>query len=317
MRGRGPATGAEFRLTFRGWIRGAGPNERLSWRRPSLGRGFSRDTSESSGQPVLFADSIDLPDDASSDAIEEVHGLFLLGEGHYHVTWSVLDDLGRVFRKEWDLDAKATGKERITMPPATVGDLAWRPAVGAPAGAYPQRVTLLVNVARTASYPWTTLLAVLAPLIERLSAASVRLVVFDLPQQRELFREDGFTLNRMNRLVHATNWLTGRVDPGRFEHQAGVWDLLANLVNGESESRELADAEVFVGAPWWIKEAMPSGFPKPDKGVTPRFFSVHYSNANASRIPREGAGGWQGDIGARGGTSAGSRAGADAGPLLR
>jgi hypothetical protein len=66
----------------------------------------------------------------------------------------------------------------------------------------------------------------------------VRLVVFDLPQQLELFRENGFTLNGMNRLVHATDWLTGRVDPGPFEHQAGVWDLLADLVNGEIQSPE-------------------------------------------------------------------------------
>jgi hypothetical protein len=250
---------------------------------------------EGSGQPVLFTDSIDLPDDASSDAIEEVHGLFLFGEGHYHVKWSMLDDLGRVFRKEWDLEAKATGKERITMPSDTAGDLAWRSAAEAPASAYPQRVTLLVNVARTAGYPWTTLLAVLEPLVEKLSTASVRLVVFDLPQQRDLFREDGFTLNGMNRLVHATNWLTGRVDPGPFEHQAGIWDLLANLVNGEIQSPEPADAVVFVGAPWWIREVMPSGFPKPDKGMTPRFFSVHYSNAGASRIVH-GAGSWQGDM---------------------
>jgi len=207
------------------------------------------------GQPVLFADSIDLPDDASSDAIEEVHGLFLLEEGHYHVKWSMLDDLGRVFRKEWDLEAKATGKERITMPSGTAGDLAWRSAAEARASAYPQRVTLLVNVSRTAGYPWTTLLAVLEPLVERLSTASVRLVVFDLPQQRELFRADDFTLNSMNRLVHATNWLTGRVDPGPFEHQAGVWDLLANLVNGEIQSPKPADAVVCnssVGAIWAI-----------------------------------------------------------------
>ncbi len=152
-----------------------------------------------------------------------------------------------------------------------------------------------MNVSRTAGYPWTTLLAVLEPLVERLSTASVRLVVFDLPQQRELFRADDFTLNSMNRLVHATNWLTGRVDPGPFEHQAGVWDLLANLVNREIQPPEPADTVVFVGAPWWIREVMPSGFPKPDKGMTPRFFSVHYSNAGASRIVH-GAGSWQGDM---------------------
>jgi hypothetical protein len=160
-----------------------------------------------------------------------------------------------------------------------------------------------VNVARTAGYPWTTLLGVLASLVDRLPPlASVRLVAFDLPRQRELFREDGFTLNGMNRLVHETNWLTtGQVHEGAFEYQAGVWDLLANLVNGEIHSPEPADAVVFVGAPWWIKEAMPSGFPKPDKGMTPRFFSVHYSNSNAGRIVPHGTGGWQGDVGRSGG----------------
>lgn len=256
---------------------------------------------EGSGQPVLFTDTIDLPDDASPDAIEEVHGLFLLGEGRYHVKWSVLDDLGRVTRKEWDLEAKATGKERITMPSGMSGDLAWRSAADAPASASPQRVTLLVNVARTAGYPWTTLLAALEPVVERLSTASVRLVALDLPEQRERFREEGFALNGMNRLVHATNWLTGRVDTGPSEHQAGVWDLLANLVNGETQSPKPADAVVFIGAPWWIREAIPPGFPKPDKGTTPRFFSIHYSNANAGRIAPHGAGGWQGDIGMHGG----------------
>ena len=84
---------------------------------------------ESSGQTVLFTDSIDLPDDASSDAIEEVYGLFLLGEAHYQVKWSMLDNLGRLFLKEWDLEAKATGKEWIMMPSGAAGDLAWRSTV--------------------------------------------------------------------------------------------------------------------------------------------------------------------------------------------
>ena len=35
--------------------------------------------------------------------------------------------------------------------------------------------------------------------------------------------------------------------------------------------------------------------PQTGKGMTPRFFSVHYSNAGASRIVH-GAGSWQGDM---------------------
>jgi hypothetical protein len=173
---------------------------------------FSVTPREGSGQPVLLTDSIALPE-APSDAMEEVHGLFLLGEGHCHVKWSMLDDLGRVARKEWDLEAKATGKEKITMPSGVAGDLAWRSSAEVPASVSPQRVTLLVNIARTGGYPWTKLLATLAPLLDSLSSASVRLVLFDLPQQCELFREDRFTLNGMNRLVHETNWLTAHVDP--------------------------------------------------------------------------------------------------------
>jgi hypothetical protein len=127
-------------------------------------------------------------------------------------------------------------------------------------------------------------------------------VVFDLPHQRELFREDGFTLNGMNRLVHLTNWLTASpVPPSAFEHQAGVWDLLANLVNREIQSPEQADAVVFLGAPDYIKEAMPSAFPKPDKTMQSRFYSVHYSRAGR-RIVHQGAGGWQGGVGAQPGS---------------
>jgi len=227
-------------------------------------------------QPVLFADSIELPEDRP-DATEEVHGAFLLGEGHYHVKWSILDDLGRVFRKEWDLQAKPEANEKSAMPPATAGDLSWRPATAPSASAYPRRVTVLVNAAPTAGYPWTNLLGTLAPLVERLSVSSIRLVALSLPQERELFHEDGFRLDGMNRVVHATNRL---IDPAAdhsiLKHQAGVWELLATLVNREVQAPEPVDAVIFVGAPWWIKEQMPSGFPKAGRVLGPRFFSLHY-----------------------------------------
>jgi len=248
-------------------------------------------------QPVLFADSIELPDDRPN-ATEEGHGAFLLGEGHYHVKWSILDAVGRVFRKEWDLDAKPEGHEKIAMPPGTTGDLSWHPATAPSASGYPGRVTILMNAAPTAGYPWTNLLGTLAPLVERLSATSIRLVALSLPQERELFHEDGFHLDGMNRVVHATNRL---IDPAAdhsiLKHQAGVWELLATLVNREVQAPEPVDAVIFVGAPWWIKEQMPSGFPKAGKGVAPRFFSLHYPWF--PRVVRRGgsvggAGNWRG-----------------------
>lgn len=122
----------------------------------------------------------------------EVHGRFLLGEGHYHVKWSMMDDVGRVFRKEWDPDAKPAGHEKIMMPPATAGDLSWRPAPEPSSSTYPRRVTILLSAAPTEGYPWTTMLGTLASLVKRLSASSIRLVVLSLPLERELFEVDGF-----------------------------------------------------------------------------------------------------------------------------
>ena len=60
---------------------------------------------------------------------------------------------------------------------------------------------------------------------------------------------------------------------------------------------------------------MPSGFPKPDKGLTPRFISVHYSNANARPGPH-GAGGWQGDTAAGAGPPQAVRQAQMPGPSL-
>ena len=251
---------------------------------------------EGDRQPVLFVDTIDLPDDRP-DSTEEVHGAFLLGEGHYHVKWSIVDDVGRVFRKEWDLDAKPEGHEKIAMPPATAGDLSWRPTSEPSASTYPRRVTVLLSAAPTDGYPWTTMLGTLASLVERLSATSIRLVVLSLPLERELFEIDGFRLDGMNRVVHATNRL---IDPAAdhsiLQHQAGVWELLATLVNREVQAPEPVDTVVFVGAPWWIKEQMPSSFPKTGEVVRPRFFSLHYP-----RFPHvAGRGGSVGGAGSEG-----------------
>lgn len=252
---------------------------------------------EGNRQPILFADTIDLPDDRP-DATEEVHGAFLLGEGHYHVKWSIVDDVGRVFRKEWVLDVKPEGHEKIAMPPATAGDLSWRPASKPSANTYPRRVTILVSAAPTAGYPWTTMLGTLGPLVERLSA-TIRLVVLSLPLERELFEIDGFRLDGIDRVVHATNRLIDpTADHGLLQHQAGVWELLATLVNREVQAPEHVDAVIFVGAPWWIRDPMPTSFPKTVKALGPRFFSLHYPRGGTlGPMGGGGVGGWQGPTG--------------------
>ena len=245
------------------------------------------------GQPVYFKDGQDLPV-ARADSLGEMRGSFLVGEGRYRVTWSLRDDLGRVCRKEWELEARAARNEQVLMPRGTVADLSWRPVTGAPRTGYPQRITLVVNAslpagvqanqsaangsdsASVAGGRWATLVSMVAAVLERLTPAAVRVVVIDLDQQREVWRQDGFTLDGMSRVFHAADGLAQwAVDYRVLQHPAGAWDLLANVVNRETKAAEPADAVVFAGLPWRTPVKMPAGFPGA-KESGPRFFYLQY-----------------------------------------
>ena len=254
-------------------------------------------------QPFYFQDAIDFPA-APAHANAEVRGVFLLGEGHYSVTWRLTDEQGRVCRKEWSLDARATHNERVLMPPGTAADLAWRPppadAGAADTAAYPRRVTLLLNAALPASTrsrgagasrQWATLVTMVAALVQRLPAATVRLVVFNLDQQRELFHDDTFTLDGMNRVAHAADgaqqWT---VDYHVLQHPTGAWDLLAKLVNRELHAADPSDAVVFLGLPWRTAVKMPADFPGAPETL-PRFLYLQHRTGMALRPGGGGAAG--------------------------
>jgi hypothetical protein len=260
-----------------------------------------------SRQPLYFTDSIDLPAQAPPNTALQASGAFLLGEGRYDVKWSLLDESGRVCRKEWTLDARLARNDRSTevmIPPATVGDLSWRPAPGdrADAGGYRDPftgpITVLMNAAllsparmggpnRPGPRPgngagplagrWVTLVGILASLLERLPAASVRLVVFNPNQQKELFRQDGFTLDGINRIEHAGDEMQQwSVDYRVLQKPAGSWDLLADLVNREIHAAVPSDAVVFLGLRSAFSVKMPPGFPGPTGAPSPRFFYLQY-----------------------------------------
>ena len=67
------------------------------------------------GPPVYFLDSIDLPaprQTGRTGFVAENSGTFQTGEGRYDVKWSLVDDLGRVCRQEWTVDAHLAASER-------------------------------------------------------------------------------------------------------------------------------------------------------------------------------------------------------------
>ncbi|HUA60588.1 MAG TPA: hypothetical protein VML19_17625 [Verrucomicrobiae bacterium] len=212
-------------------------------------------------KPVYFGDKVALPEVPQTNVELEMGGGFLLGTGQYRMEWLMTDDRGRIFRKDWRIDAKLKGSERlakVATPPFAIQAFSLR-GEGGGAGTRddraPFRVTILMNA--TPLLPWRTrlrasdqvlLIGSLSALVERLPARSVRLVVFNLDQQREIFRRDGFTGDAIGDVADAIAGLNlNLVDYQVLQKPGGFMELLSGLVTGELQSAEPSDAVIFLG----------------------------------------------------------------------
>jgi hypothetical protein len=88
----------------------------------------------------------------------------------------------------------------------------------------------------------------LAALLEALPARSVRVVVFNLDQQKELFRQDDLTPEAFDRVVQSTSNLQLQlVDYRVLQNRRGHISLLADLINQELDAAEPSDKVIFLG----------------------------------------------------------------------
>ena len=78
--------------------------------------------------PVYFEDSIKFSMTGNEAARAGASGGYWLGEGNYTVTWLLMDDLGRICRKEWKIGAALGSRSdpRLTIPPNTVVPLSFQ-----------------------------------------------------------------------------------------------------------------------------------------------------------------------------------------------
>lgn len=241
-------------------------------------------------KPVYMGGRTRLPDIPHTKVELELGGGFLLGEGRYQVAWKIFDDTGRVCRKNWTIDAKLSRSERkvkVALPPATVAEFSLR---GAPVtsrikdDAPAIRLTVLMHAApvfprrmRFGARDQVLLLGTLSSLLDRLPVRSVRLVVFNLDQQRELYREDNFPPQSMNQVAQAIGSVElGRVDYHVLQNRGGHLDLLADMVNGELSSKAPSDVVLFLGPMARFSDKIPAEeLEKPSESV-PRFFYLQY-----------------------------------------
>jgi hypothetical protein len=259
-----------------------------------------RVTPEGGGRkPVYFAGRITLPDIPRNNAEVELGGGYLLGVGRYRVEWMMYDDGGRVCRKQWRLDAKLRGSERlakVATPPYTIQAFSLR---GSPAESRtrddhaPFRVTILMDAAPLV--PWRTrlrasdqvlLIGSLSAMLERLPTRSVRLVVFNLDQQKELYCRDGFTPGRIDDVAQAISGLElNVVNYHVLQNPKGHLDLLSSLVNRELDSAAPSEAVIFLGPATRFLDKPPPGAWDRVGGARPLFFDFQYKPAFRRSAP--------------------------------
>ena len=240
-------------------------------------------------EPVYLIVRTVLPDIPPTRISLEVGGSYLLGEGRYDVAWKMMDDSGRVCSHRWTIDARLTRSERlvkVAMPANTVSDLSLRgvPQTRQTDDAAPIRLTVLMHAAplnprRTRMSPrdHMMLLGTLSSLLERVPVRSVRLVVFNLDQQKELFRQESFVPQSLGQVARSIGALElDLVNYSVLRNRGGHLDLLADLVNGELAAKEPSDVVLFLGPQARTYDKVPRDeLEKPPVGG-PRFFYFQY-----------------------------------------
>jgi hypothetical protein len=239
------------------------------------------------GAPVYLGHRTRLPEVPKTSVELELGGGYLMGEGRYRVAWKLTDETGRVCRSEWKVEARrshADRKVRMSLPPETVAPLYARASGGHHDDAPPLRLTVLLDAApisprrtRMGARDSMMLLGTLSALLDRLPTRSVRLVAFNLDQQKELYRQDGFTPDRLPDVAQTVESLRlGMVDYHVLQNRRGHMELLADLVNREMAEPEPSDVILFLGPLARFGERFPEQLLERSTGASPRFFYLQY-----------------------------------------
>lgn len=238
-------------------------------------------------EPVFLLSRMRLPEVPPTKAVLELGGGYVVGEGKYRVEMLISDDAGRTCSKKWTISAKLSRKEDDVppgMPAGAVDEISlrkWIRSSKSLSGDEGYRMTVLMNVSpvmprrlRLGAYDRVLLLSSLTSLIERMPLRSVRLVLFNLDQQREIYRDENFEPSRFNRVAQALNSLElGTVAYDVVKNRNGHVDLLAELME-DARKDDRSDVVVFLGPkPWRFDKAPKSALPE-RSGNDPSFFYV-------------------------------------------
>ena len=252
------------------------------------------------GQRKVFGEAFGLPEipesmrahtDISKLKSEfEFSGGFAAGEGRYHVDLLVGDkQSGRMSRKSWKVAlARKHGEEKI---PLTIGETVVVP-MGfhhweKKADPHGLRVTILLDAAPI--FPFSSklrvwdrsfLLTTLSSVLEQIDYESVRVVAFNLDQQKEIFRDRLSGTAGFRRLNQAMQDLElGKVSYQILQRREGATELLTELAADEKNDPNASDVVILLGPHTRYTEKIAVHLLPPASPSTarnPQFFYLEY-----------------------------------------
>jgi hypothetical protein len=292
--------------------------------------------------PVFVTQSVDLPEVPPTRLIGALSGSILIGEGGYRVETRVEDDQHRVCRADWRMRAHRDGAEQKFTPAMAPGAVATlsstTPSARAPdASTDAGRLTVLLHAAalrgRSSILQESDiqrLTGTLAALLERVKARKVRLIVFNLDQQKELLRREDFTTADIDRVTRALDDLqVATVDYKVLRDPKGGVNMLAGMLDAELRGTSAGDAVVVLGPEARTRARLA---PPPDRpeDAAARVFYLQFLSRPGAPPPGSsvedlggrggrggsgrGAGGGGGAVAGGGGGSAGRGGGGRGGP---
>lgn len=256
------------------------------------------------GAPVLLAEYFDippvsqalsnLPQPAAGPIMASIGGTFLTGPGKYKAELLLISPDNKTFFKRWTFRTEPSSGFVGPMKPNAVGEVLPRRWDGKlnPRGI---RLTLLLNAtSRSASqaelWDYQFLLTMVRTVLEQLPCRSLRVVAFNLDQEAELFRRDGFSVEEWDDLEAALKGVQLSTIDYRKLRPSSRAEFLTHLV--EDETSASADAVLLLGRlPHFLskspKEIKPSSFAGAAKLYYLRCDGHEYNRMNVDPLTAE------------------------------
>jgi len=247
------------------------------------------------GVETLFGDRLTVPaaprlmDDSGlkrTHAILHFSGALAAGIGTYRLELLLVDKRNRIYRQHWTARAYPRGHERdlnFSMPPNKLAALSPIPIPdrNGPKG---RTLTVLLNAAplnprsnKLRAWDRAFLLDSLSSLLRQVSYPQVRVVAFNLEQQREFFRRGDFGEGDMPKLAEALRKLElGSIEYSKLERKQGWAELLIGLLNDEAQAEDRPDALVILGPTIRLADKAPGELLTSAKTASLPLFCVAY-----------------------------------------